>query len=46
MPTNTVILNALDRFCDHNGGLHPFYVVDIMKGLHRAERKRKRGWRM
>jgi len=40
-------LSALDRFHDHNvGGMHPHYVVEIMKGLHRAERKRKMGWRM
>ena len=37
---------ALDRFWDHNGGQHPHYVVAQMKGLHRAERKRKLGWRM
>ena len=42
----TSLASALDRFWDHNGGQHPHYVVAQMKGLHRAERKRKLGWRM
>jgi hypothetical protein len=42
----TSLTSALDRFWDHNGGQYPHYVVAQMKGLHRAERKRKLGWRM
>jgi len=47
--TNTAAktLSALDRFHDYKvGGMHPHYVVEQMKGLHRAERKRKMGWRL
>ena len=36
-------LSALDRFVYLP---HAPYVVEQMKGLHRAERKRKMGWRM
>jgi len=36
-------LSALDRFIYLP---HAPYVVEQMKGLHRAERKRKMGWRM
>jgi hypothetical protein len=43
---SVTLTSALDRFWDHNGGQYPHYVVAVMKGLHRAERKRKLGWRM
>lgn len=41
--TPTKTLSALDRFVYLP---HAPYVVEQMKGLHRAERKRKMGWRM
>ena len=41
--TPTKTLYALDRFVYLP---HAPYVVEQMKGLHRAERKRKMGWRM
>jgi hypothetical protein len=39
----TKTLSALDRFIYLP---HAPYVVEQMKWLHRAERKRKMGWRM